>query len=392
MALSLRFGLLFSLASVPSLARAEIIHNRNPFDVQVAVGQFGEGIKGLTGIGTGQDTVRSQGWYRIPANGYQDLQFTHLYVVAVKPNGTRVPIAPARSTPDKDRPFFFKESDFLGIQLPADGNLEANIRQRGGELKTFHHRDGFFNIATRLVEIPPVSAAGKGGALNLVGIHNGTTSNRTFRFRWNPKMPWESWVTLAPRERRLFQTTEPGPTPQVEFDQGTPTGFQGKIQALESFRLDVPKADELPGDYLFSRSRQYSFRPSGSLVVLGTFLGDPTEAPATKPVPVNPVAGPLFINTLEPRKSLTYHITYRAFQLARVELEGQGNTELELEVLDDKGRQVAAIPASKERGQVRWAPQNDGICRIIIRNQGFAPNRVRLSHNGTAAVGNPAPE
>lgn len=76
-----------------------------------------------------------------------------------------------------------------------------------------------------------------------------------------------------------------------------------------------------------------------------------------------------------------YTIPFNASEPAMAAITGEGATDLDLFVEDDKGNRICSSTSAVDDEICRWTPRWNGAFRIRVRNIGTAPNEYRLWTN-----------
>ena len=76
-----------------------------------------------------------------------------------------------------------------------------------------------------------------------------------------------------------------------------------------------------------------------------------------------------------------YTISFNANEPAMAAITGEGLTDLDLFVEDDKGNQICRSTSAVDDEICRWTPRWNGAFRIRVRNIGNTPNEYRLWTN-----------
>ena len=76
-----------------------------------------------------------------------------------------------------------------------------------------------------------------------------------------------------------------------------------------------------------------------------------------------------------------YTISFNGNEPAMAAITGEGSTDLDLFVEDDKGNQICRSTSAVDDEICRWTPRWNGAFRIRVRNIGNAPNEYRLWAN-----------
>ena len=76
-----------------------------------------------------------------------------------------------------------------------------------------------------------------------------------------------------------------------------------------------------------------------------------------------------------------YTISFNGNEPAMAAITGEGLTDLDLFVEDEKGNQICRSTSAVDDEICRWTPRWNGVFRIRVRNIGNAPNEYRLWSN-----------
>ncbi|MFO1032400.1 MAG: hypothetical protein U1F60_15065 [Planctomycetota bacterium] len=76
-----------------------------------------------------------------------------------------------------------------------------------------------------------------------------------------------------------------------------------------------------------------------------------------------------------------YNETYRGGEIARVTVDGDGDTDLDVYVFDENGNLIASDDDGTDFCVVSWRPRWTGPFRIVVRNLGNVYNRYTLTTN-----------
>ena len=87
------------------------------------------------------------------------------------------------------------------------------------------------------------------------------------------------------------------------------------------------------------------------------------------------------VDTVRAYVTDVYHITFRAEELARVYISGDGDTDLDLYIYDANGNLVAFDDDDSDTCLGSWVPRWTGTFRIEIKNRGGLANRYVLRTN-----------
>jgi len=74
-------------------------------------------------------------------------------------------------------------------------------------------------------------------------------------------------------------------------------------------------------------------------------------------------------------------LVFRAGERAEVAIQGDGDTDVDLFVLDEMGTEICRRVGPTDREFCAWTPRWTGEFTITLRNLGDRPNRVRLISN-----------
>jgi hypothetical protein len=84
---------------------------------------------------------------------------------------------------------------------------------------------------------------------------------------------------------------------------------------------------------------------------------------------------------IQPGVTDLYSVSFNGNEPAMVALTGDGYSDLDLFVEDDKGNRVCASNSAVDDEICRWTPRWTGTFRIRVRNIGTLPNEYRLWSN-----------
>jgi hypothetical protein len=94
------------------------------------------------------------------------------------------------------------------------------------------------------------------------------------------------------------------------------------------------------------------------------------------------VGGAKFANeTVLARATDSYTISFRAGELARVDVLGDSDTDLDLYVYDQFGNLIASDADYTDRCAVTWVPRWTGVFTIRVVNRGGVYNAYRIQTN-----------
>jgi hypothetical protein len=79
--------------------------------------------------------------------------------------------------------------------------------------------------------------------------------------------------------------------------------------------------------------------------------------------------------------NVTYKITFAAKAQAVISVQGDGDTQLSLVILDSTGKRVAVDTRANDVLIVRFTPAKAGVYQVRIINHGGVPNRFALRTN-----------
>lgn len=77
----------------------------------------------------------------------------------------------------------------------------------------------------------------------------------------------------------------------------------------------------------------------------------------------------------------TYFIEFGAMQTAEVAIVGDGDTDLDLYIFDEKGQLVAKDIGVTDVGYCTWKPRRRGTYRVEVRNLGTVYNEYVILTN-----------
>jgi hypothetical protein len=84
---------------------------------------------------------------------------------------------------------------------------------------------------------------------------------------------------------------------------------------------------------------------------------------------------------VEANSSQIYDIRFNGGELARVWIIGDGDTDLDLYVYDQRGRLVIKNENKTDNAQVYFSPQQTESYTVMVKNRGGVYNRFRLWTN-----------
>ena len=84
---------------------------------------------------------------------------------------------------------------------------------------------------------------------------------------------------------------------------------------------------------------------------------------------------------LEKNADVTYKIKFQAKSPAEFCIMGDGSTDVDIFVYDEKGKLIAADTGFSDLGFVRWVPQVTQTYTIKVSNLEAAENVVGMGHN-----------
>ena len=76
-----------------------------------------------------------------------------------------------------------------------------------------------------------------------------------------------------------------------------------------------------------------------------------------------------------------YAVSFNGNEPAMAAITGEGSTDLDLFVEDEKGNQICRSTSAVDDEICRWTPRWNGVFRIRVRNIGNVPNEYRLWSN-----------
>ncbi len=87
------------------------------------------------------------------------------------------------------------------------------------------------------------------------------------------------------------------------------------------------------------------------------------------------------VSRLEPGISEVYTVKFNGNEPSMAAITGEGETDLDLFVEDDKGNQICRSTSAVDDEICRWTPKWSGVFRIRVRNIGPAASEYRLWTN-----------
>ena len=87
------------------------------------------------------------------------------------------------------------------------------------------------------------------------------------------------------------------------------------------------------------------------------------------------------VNRIQGGATDVYTISFNGNEPAMAAITGEGQTDLDLFVEDDKGNQICRSTSAVDDEICRWTPRWNGAFRIRVRNIGNTPNEYRLWSN-----------
>jgi hypothetical protein len=87
------------------------------------------------------------------------------------------------------------------------------------------------------------------------------------------------------------------------------------------------------------------------------------------------------VSVVEPLTVDIYKITFRAEEVARVAVSGDGDTRLDLYVYDENNNLIASRVGPGDDCLASWMPKWDGVFLIKIVNRGRVPNKYIILTN-----------
>lgn len=105
---------------------------------------------------------------------------------------------------------------------------------------------------------------------------------------------------------------------------------------------------------------------------------------ALLPVPASAGSegGPTCVNEhVVARDTDLYRITFEADAPATVSIRGNGTSDLDLEVRDERGNQICMADGLSDRESCRWTPRWTGEFEVRVINLGTIGNNYRICVN-----------
>lgn len=94
------------------------------------------------------------------------------------------------------------------------------------------------------------------------------------------------------------------------------------------------------------------------------------------------VGGPKTDRTrVQARDTNRYTVSFRGGETARIDLQGDGDTDLDIFVYDEFGNLVASGTGGTDRESVSWTPRFTGPFTIRVVNLGAVWNEYRIITN-----------
>ena len=94
------------------------------------------------------------------------------------------------------------------------------------------------------------------------------------------------------------------------------------------------------------------------------------------------VGGPKTDRTrVQARDTNRYTVSFRGGETARIDLQGDGDTDLDIFVYDEFGNLVASRTGGTDRESVSWTPRFTGPFTIRVVNLGTVWNEYRIITN-----------
>jgi hypothetical protein len=84
---------------------------------------------------------------------------------------------------------------------------------------------------------------------------------------------------------------------------------------------------------------------------------------------------------VKPKETDVYTVVFRAGELARVEVQGDGDTDLDLYIHDENNTLITKDDDNTDRCVVTWVPNQKAAFKIRIVNRGSVSNYYTISHN-----------
>jgi hypothetical protein len=81
------------------------------------------------------------------------------------------------------------------------------------------------------------------------------------------------------------------------------------------------------------------------------------------------------------RRTHTFHIAFHADRVAEVFVSGDGDTDLDLYVYDERGNRVASDDDGTDQCLARWVPRAGGVFRVEVVNRGSVYNDYSIVTN-----------
>lgn len=87
------------------------------------------------------------------------------------------------------------------------------------------------------------------------------------------------------------------------------------------------------------------------------------------------------VEVVQPLDADVYRITFRGGEVARVTVNGDGGSRLDLYVYDEDDKLVASQVGPGDNCLASWVPKWTGVFIIKVVNRGLAPNRYIMATN-----------
>jgi hypothetical protein len=87
------------------------------------------------------------------------------------------------------------------------------------------------------------------------------------------------------------------------------------------------------------------------------------------------------VDVVKPLSTDVYKIAFRAEEVARVAISGDGDTRLDLYVYDENGNLITSQVGPGDDCLASWVPRWSGVFFIRIVNRGLLPNRYTIVTN-----------
>jgi hypothetical protein len=104
--------------------------------------------------------------------------------------------------------------------------------------------------------------------------------------------------------------------------------------------------------------------------------------PGTGVATLSKVGGPFRReDQVSPRTTDVYVLIFRGDELARVSVQGNGMSDLDLYVYDENGSEIVKDTSRMDKCLAEWTPRRTGAFRIKVVNLGTIPNKYILITN-----------